>query len=545
MVLYLDVFKEHIVKLLKKSAQLNENEISTLLEVPPNPNFGDYSFPCFIIAQKEHKNPVDVAHNLSKYFFKDEYVSKVESKGSYLNFFVNQGKLNEITIKDVLKLKEKYGGMNVKGKKALIEHTSINPNAEPHVGRARNAFIGDSIHYYVNDIGKQIAMLVLAANGKKPKFHELIKLYININKKIEDNPELEKKVFELLNKLEKGNRKIRKQFNDIVKICIKGQSELFKELGIKYDAFDYESKYLFNKDCENLLNELKKTGKLFVDDESRNVLDLKELLPEDQSYFVLTRADKTSLYGLRDLAYTIYKIKKAKDRNIVVLGEDQKLYFTQLRAALKLLNYKAPEIVHYSFVLLQEGKMSTRKGNVVLLSEFMNEAVKKAQNELDKRKNKDSKLAKVIGYGALKYSILKNSPEKNVIFDWDQALTFEGESSPYIQYSYARANSILNKVKMDNKFNFNLLNKKEEIALIKLLSNFPSIINKASRDLKPNYIANYAYELAQSFNEFYHNCPVLKEAKELKNTRLALVLAFTYVIKNSLNLLGIEAPEKM
>ena len=554
----MDVFKEHIVKLLKKSTQLNENEISTLLEVPPNPNFGDYSFPCFIIAQKEHKNPVDVAHNLSKYFFKDEYVSKVESKGSYLNFFVNQGKLNEITIKDVLKLKEKYGGMNVKGKKALIEHTSINPNAEPHVGRARNAFIGDSIvrllkfnsyktevHYYVNDIGKQIAMLVLAANGKKPKFHELIKLYININKKIEDNPELEKKVFELLNKLEKGNRKIRKQFNDIVKICIKGQSELFKELGIKYDAFDYESKYLFNKDCENLLNELKKTGKLFVDDESRNVLDLKELLPEDQSYFVLTRADKTSLYGLRDLAYTIYKIKKAKDRNIVVLGEDQKLYFTQLRAALKLLNYKAPEIVHYSFVLLQEGKMSTRKGNVVLLSEFMNEAVKKAQNELDKRKNKDSKLAKVIGYGALKYSILKNSPEKNVIFDWDQALTFEGESSPYIQYSYARANSILNKVKMDNKFNFNLLNKKEEIALIKLLSNFPSIINKASRDLKPNYIANYAYELAQSFNEFYHNCPVLKEAKELKNTRLALVLAFTYVIKNSLNLLGIEAPEKM
>ena len=209
------------------------------------------------------------------------------------------------------------------------------------------------------------------------------------------------------------------------------------------------------------------------------------------------------------------------------------------------MNYKAPEIVHYSFVLLQEGKMSTRKGNVVLLSEFMNEAVKKAQNELDKRKNEDSKLAKVIGYGALKYSILKNSPEKNVMFEWDQALAFDGDSAPYIQYSYARAKSILRKIKMDKKFNFNLLNNKYEIELIKLLSNFPSIINKASRDLKPNYIANYAYELAQSFNEFYHNCPVLKEAKELRNTRLALVLAFTYVIKTSLNLLGIEAPEKM
>ena len=218
-------------------------------------------------------------------------------------------------------------------------------------------------------------MLVLAANGKKPKFHELIDLYIEINKKIEKNPEIEKKVFELLNKLEKGNKKVKKQFNDIVKICVEGQNEILNDLGIKYDFFDYESKYLFNKDCENLLKELVNTKKLFTDNEQRQVLDLRESLGEEQGFFVLTRADGTSLYGLRDLAYTIYKIKKAKDRNIVVLGEDQKLYFTQLRAALKLLNYRAPEIVHYSFVLLQEGKMSTRKGNLVLLEDFMRRKV--------------------------------------------------------------------------------------------------------------------------------------------------------------------------
>ena len=555
---YMDAFKQHIVKLLKKNTQINEDEISTLLEVPPNPNFGDYSFPCFLLAQNLKQNPVEVASNLSKYFLKDEFISRVECKGAYLNFFINQAKLNEVTVKEILKLKERYGSMHLKVKRALIEHTSINPNAEPHVGRARNAFIGDAIvrlirfngyktevHYYINDIGKQIAMLVLAANGKKPKFHELIDLYIEINKKIEKNPEIEKKVFELLNKLEKGNKKVKKQFNDIVKICVEGQNEILNDLGIKYDFFDYESKYLFNKDCENLLKELVNTKKLFTDNEQRQVLDLRESLGEEQGFFVLTRADGTSLYGLRDLAYTIYKIKKAKDRNIVVLGEDQKLYFTQLRAALKLLNYRAPEIVHYSFVLLQEGKMSTRKGNVVLLSEFMNEAEKKARGELDKRKNQDKRLAKIIGYGALKYSVLKNSPEKNVIFDWDQALTFDGESSPYIQYSYARASSILKKVKMDKKFKFDLLNNKYEIELVKLLSNFPGVINKASRDLKPNYIANYSYDLAQKFNEFYHNCPVIKESGELRNTRLALVLAFTYVIQTSLNLLGIEAPEKM
>ncbi len=554
----MEIFKKHILSLLRKSTTLREEELSSILEVPPNPNFGDYSFPCFLIAKELKQNPLEVANNISKYFVKDDHIERVECKGAYVNFFINKSKLNEIVLKEVLKRKYNYGSSFIgKGKKALIEHTSINPNAEPHVGRARNALIGDSlvkllkflgykveVHYYVNDIGKQIAMLVLAANNKKVKFKELLNLYIKINKDLETNPEIEKNVFELLNKLEKGNKKIRKQFNDIVEICINGQSEILSDLGINYDHFDYESTYLFNKDCETILKDLKNKN-LFTDEQNRQVVDLREFSIPGGDYFVLTRNDGTSLYGLRDLAYTIYKIKKAKDRNIVVLGEDQKLYFTQLRVILNILNYKAPEIVHYSFVLLQEGKMSTRKGNVVLLSEFMEESRKKAQEELNKRNNKDKRLAKIIGYGALKYSILKNSPEKNVIFDWEQALTFEGESCPYIQYSYARACSILKKCKLNNKIDFSLLVKKEEAALIKLLSEFPGIILKSSKDLKPNYIANYSYELAQKFNEFYHNCNVIQESKDLKNSRTALVLAFTYVLKTSLSLLGIETPEKM
>ncbi len=556
----MDVFKQHITTLIRKITNLPENEIYTVLETPPNPSFGDYSFPCFLIASKEKKSPKDIANNLVRYFHPDSYISKVECKGAYINFFINQAKLNEILLKEILKRKYNFGTSLIgKNKKALIEHTSINPNAEPHLGRVRNALIGDSlvrllkflgykveVHYYVNDIGKQIAMLVLAAKNKKRKFKDLIKLYIQINKDIEKNPELEKKVFELLNKLEHGNRKVRKQFNDIVGICVKGQSSILKEIGINYNYFDYESDYLFNKDCNKILKELAKTNKLFTDEQNRQVLDLRGFnLPQDSSFFVLTRSDGTSLYGLRDLAYTIYKIKHAKDRNIIVLGEDQKLYYAQFRAALNLLSHKAPEIVHYSFVLLNEGKMSTRAGNVVLLSNFMEEITKKAQDELEKRKNKDNKLAKVIGYGALKYSIIKISPEKNVIFNPEQALSFEGDSAPYIQYSYARANSILRKAKLTKKINPTLINKKEEITLIKMLADFPNVVNKTARDLKPNYIANYAYDLAQKFNEFYHNCPVLKENKDLRNARLALVLAFTYVIKTALNLLGIEAPLKM
>ncbi|MBI2660379.1 arginine--tRNA ligase [Candidatus Woesearchaeota archaeon] len=549
--------KESIIDFLKK--EINLENIG--LETPPNPEMGDFAFPCYALAKVWKKSPNEVAQELSKKFKPDDLVSEVKVMGPYLNFFINKDKVSEFTIKQILKQKDKYGASGIgKGKKIILEHTSINPNASPHVGRARNALLGDSIgrilkfqgysvetHYFVNDVGKQIAMLVLGAEGKKNiTFNDLLEVYIEINSKVEKNPEMEKKVLDLLNKLEKGDIKIKNKFKKIVDTCVKGQVKLFSELGIKYDFFDYESKYLWNKKTSETLKRLEKTGKLFVDGFNRWVMDQKGYdLGMKVPVLVLTRADGTSLYPLRDIAYAIEMV--AKGEYIVVLGEDQKLYNEQINAVLKELEIFGRKPVYYSFVLLEDGKMSTRKGNLVLLEEFMKEALSKSSEEVKKRHKKaDEKSAKAIAYGAVKYGILKVSPEKNVVFDWQHALSFEGETAPYILYAYARISSILKRNKRANpRADLKLLKEKEEAELVRLLSNFPEVVSKATHELRPHLIANYSYSLAQKFNEYYHIHKILKAESSIKDARILLISAVRQTIKNGLNLLGIGVLERM
>ena len=555
-------FKQNIISALKKEVK------DVVLEIPPSPELGDFAFPCFVLAKIKKKNPVQIAKELSK-SLKIKGVSKIEAKGPYLNFFVEKGSRAEQVVAKILKEKD-YGSTRAgKGKHALIEHTSINPNASPHVGRARNAIIGDSVarilryegyktdvHYFVNDIGKQVAMLVLAAKGKKPAFNKLLDMYVKFNKQLEGNEKLEKDIFAVLKKLEDGDKTTRKRFHDIVDVCVKGQQKIFSDFGINYDKFDYESGYLFSKKTKEVLAKLKDTGHLFTDEDDRTVLGLKGVEEVEKSMknavLVLTRGDGTSLYSLRDIAYTLDKAKWAKGRNIIILGEDQKLYFHQIAAAMELLHVKAPESLHYSFVLLAEGKMSTRKGTVVLLEDFMKEAVQKAKAKISKSEKppkgkKLDELAKTIGYGAVKYSILKVSAEKNVTFDWDQALSFEGESGPYVQYAHARINSIIKKYKgKRSKPKLSLLSNESEQRLIGTLGKFPDVMASAARQLAPHTLVAYAKDVAQDFTGFYHASPVLKaDTPELVQARLALCEASKKVLKTVLNLLGIDAPDSM
>ena len=494
-----------------------------------------------------------------------EFIEKIESTNGYLNFFIKKAILFEDVITDILSMKDAYGSSKSGiGKRALVEHTSINPNASPHVGRARNALIGDSIvrllrfegysvdvHYFVNDIGKQIAMLLLGAMDKESvSFEDLLGIYIGINNKAKENPGLEKEVFDLLYRLDNGDEKIRGMFRRLVNICIDGQTAILGELGIKYNTFDYESDYIYSNTTGKLLEEFKKTGKLEEDAEGRLVLNQAEYeLPMKAPYLVLTRKDKTSLYPLRDIAYTIDKVKANADVNIIVLGEDQKLYFRQICSALDILGYKSPSSVHYSFVLLSEGKMATRKGNVVLLEDFMKEAVSKASGEMEKRHGRaDVHTAKAIGYGAVKYAILRASNDKNVVFDWESALSFEGDSGPYLQYSLARINSIFRNYgrALPEKVDFSRLQNDHEIALILELANFPVTVKIALKELSPHVIANYVYGLTKKFSIFYHCHSVLNADNEtLKTARLALIAAVRQVILNCFGLLGIEPVEEM
>ncbi|PIN95254.1 arginine--tRNA ligase [Candidatus Pacearchaeota archaeon CG10_big_fil_rev_8_21_14_0_10_30_48] len=548
--------RDKLIDFLYKKTKLEKEKIKDFLETPPDVKMGDYAFPCFILSKQLKKPPIEIALELKRDLEKKlpDFLERIENKGPYLNFFVDKKMLAQEVLSKALETN--YGTQKQK-EKILIEHTSVNPNASPHVGRTRNSIIGDSvvrilkflgnkveIHYYVNDVSKQIAMLALNFN-KKDKFEDMLAKYIEISKKIEKNPELEKQVFDLLKKFESKDKKTTQLFNNIVKICVDGQKKIFKKVDIKFDSFDYESRYV-GKASQDLLKKLEKTGKLFKDKDGRMVLNQSntELIRKMKApMFVLARSNGTGLYGLRDIAYTIDKSKFG--RNIIVLGEDQKLYFEQISEAVKLLGYKAPEVIHYSFVLLQGDKgatkMSTRRGELVLLEEFFEEAVKKAKYETEKRKTKGS--PKKIAIAAIKYSMLKNDNDKNIIFDWEQSLRFEGDTGPYLQYSYARASSIIKKSKIKKSKNQIPELSDGEIKLIKKILEFPEVVEKSAEKLNPSFIANYSFQLAQSFNEFYHSNKVIGEKEE--HFRIKLVEAFRNTLKNSLYLLGIEVMEEM
>lgn len=544
----------------------DSSEIEKSIEKSPNLEMGDFSFPCFRLAKEFRKSPQDIASDIKDKLVADE-IEKVEVVSGYVNIFIKKDLYAQTVIEEIETKQDKYGSENVgEGKKALIEHTSINPNASPHIGRARNALIGDSIvkllkfnnyevetHYFVNDIGKQISMLLVGTKGKdNVTFDELLQLYIDINREVKENKELEQEVFENLNKLENGDEETIKSFRNIVQICIDGQRKIFAELGIHYDYFDYESDFILNGTVNEILKKLEETGKLFEAEDGRLAINQEEYkIPMKSPVLVVTRADKTSLYPLRDIAYSIYKANRNADKNIIILGEDQKLYFKQISAVLDLLGYQAPQAVHYSFVLLPDGKMSTRNGTVVLLEDFMKEILEKTKQELAKRNNGeiDEEKAKKIAYGAVKYTILKGSLEKNVIFDLEKSLSFDGDTSLYIQYNYARINSILNKAnfeKMEKLTRFDLLKEPAEIELIQKLEEFKTIVSKVTEKLTPNLIANYVYELTKMFSSYYHDYSILNaETEELKNMRLQLINAIGIVTKTSLNLLGIDTVDEI
>lgn len=553
---------ENIAKVLGKDVI----EIEKMIEKSPNLEMGDYSFPCFKLAKELKKAPQQIAEDI-KGQINIEEVENVEVVSAYVNIFVKKDMYVKSVLEEIQKSGESYGATNEgQGKRALIEHTSINPNASPHIGRARNALIGDSIvrllkfnnydvevHYFVNDIGKQISMLLVGTKNRETvTFDELLQIYIDINKEVKENKELEQEVFDNLNKLENGDKETIEKFRKIVQVCIEGQRKIFAELGIKYDYFDYESDFILNGTVDELLKKLEATGKLFEAEDGRLAINQEEYkIPMKAPVLVVTRADKTSLYPLRDIAYSIYKSNRKADKNIIVLGEDQKLYFKQISAALDLLGYQAPQVIHYSFVLLPDGKMSTRNGTVVLLEDFMREILEKTKQELAKRKagEVDEEKAKKIAYGAVKYTILKGSCEKNVIFDLEKSLSFDGDTSLYIQYNYARINSILEKADYKNvqkQCKYELLNAEPEIALIQKLEEFKTIITKVTEKLTPNLIANYAYELTKQFSSYYHDYSILNaETEELKNMRLQLASAVGTVIKSALNLLGIDTVESI
>ncbi|MCK4365679.1 MAG: arginine--tRNA ligase [Thermoplasmatales archaeon] len=571
----LDEAKKEIVSLLNKILSKLDYDCKIKLEIPPE-SLGDFAFPCFSLAPIAKKSPNDISNEIAKKIEKGKWVEKIIANGPYVNFFINTEKLKNLTIKSILSNQNNYGNLKNKNKKALIEHTSANPNGPLHIGRARNPIIGDTIvrifkaagydvesQFYLDDMGKQVAILAWGVNNLDPKDvpkskydkpdHKTVGYYQLASKLMDEDEKVSKEIGELVKRSEEGEKKaidlVHKSYNPV----LEGIKESLIRINISVDKYVPESNFVKDKSVDYVVEKLKKS-KYCGKEKGAYYLDMKHFgIQGRNTNFFFIRKDGTTLYATRDIAYHLWKAKHA-DLLVNILGEDHKLESKQVEIALNLVKAKLiPKVIFYSFVSLPDGKMSTRRARVVYLDELIDECVKRAYDEVKKRRGKEltekkmNDVAEVIGIGALRYNIIKVQPEKDIEFRWEEALNFEGNASPFIQYSHARACSILSKKQDEIKdFSTTFLNHNSEIDLIKKLARFPIVIDEACEGCKPHSIANYLFDVASQFNQFYRDCPVLPE-KNIKTRigRLALVDATRIVLQNGLDLLGIVAPEEM
>lgn len=564
----MNIFSPLAAPILSFYPELEEADL--VFAPPPKLEMGDIALRTFELARKLRTAPPKIAATIAGEVEFGPEVLSATTAGPYVNFKVDRGVFARAIIAQALEQGARFGSNGAgAGTKALLEHTSINPNASPHVGRARNAMIGDSlarllrfegydaeVHYYVNDIGRQIALLVLACGEVHDVgFDEILAIYKEANERAENDPAFAEQAYALLARIEEGDEDARKRFRQVTDLCLDGQLAVLGRLGIEYDVFDRESDYVRDPRLEKVVAALREAGAVFADEEGRLSVDLSKLGHEydEGRYIALLRSNGSSMYAYRDMAYTIDKMARGADLNLIVLGEDHQLYFQQLGLVLKQAGFDVPEAVYYSYITLKEGKMSTRQGKVVLLSDFLDEATARARERVEEQCTdlepaERAEIAAKVAVAAVRFSILRVNPNKNVVFDWDASLSFTGDTGPYVQYSCARLASILRKfgeVPKEPAAQFPI-ETAAEWALVTHLGSFSETVETALRQRSPAPVAQYALETARLFTTFYHECPVLNADSDAQRTARAQVCAATrQTLANALNLLGIDALERM
>ena len=537
--------------------------------VPPKLDLGDVALRTFEAARKLKMPPPAFAQKLADDVSFGAEVVAVNVAGPYANFKLDRAIVGKRIIDAVYDRGAQYGSSGVgTGLKALLEHTSINPNASPHVGRARNAMIGDSlarlfrfegydleVQYYVNDIGRQIAFLVLACDDPTGmSFEDMLQTYADANTRAESDPEFAEAGYQLLKDIEEGQPEAQKRFRTVTDLCLNGQVAVLGRLGIEYDRFVRESEFVKDERLEGVLDSLREKGALFTDEEDRVMVDLQKLGREydEGRYVALLRSNGSSLYFYRDLAYTMFKIEQDTSLNVIVLGEDHLLYMQQLQLILESADKGCPEPVYYSYILLKDGKMSTRQGQVILLSDFLDEARTRATEKVDAQctdldVEERQSIAEHVAVAAIRFAILRVGANKNVIFDWEQSLSFSGDTGPYVQYSCARIASILRKADsagdVPDEF---VLEADAEWALLAKINSFGDVVQTAMQQRSCAPVAQYALDLARQFTGFYHDCPVVAAPTEaLRDSRLTICAATRQTLDNALHLLGIQPLDRM
>ncbi len=561
-------FKEKIIELLKKYIKLDE----LYLEIPKDNNLGDYAFPCFILAKEMKKNPVVIAKDLEKKISKPYFISDIKATGPYLNFFVDKSLLFKETLKKISKEKDNYGSGKNKKQKIMIEYSQANTHKAFHVGHLRGTSLGEALARilkfygydvvqanYQGDTGAHVSKwlwccLKYHKNEKPPKDERgkwIASIYVEAIQKLTKNPELQEQVDEINYKLEND---MDSKLTLLWKRSRKWSLDEFEEIYNDLDAhFDY---YFFEREMEDpgkkMVDKILKKG-LAEKSEGAIIINLEKYC---LGVWVLLRKDGTTLYSAKDLALAEKKFNKFKiDKSIYVVGNAQSLHMKQLFKTLDLMGFKqAKDCYHLSFdeIRLPTGKMSSRTGVNILYTDLKKELFEYTEKETRARhkdwsEKKIKEIVDKVALGAMKFDILLKDSNKIIVFDIKKACDFEGETGPYVQYAHVRCCSILDKYgqKLKDDVDFSLIKERSASEVVTLLSKFDDIIKQSCDNYKLNILARYLIDLAQKFNEFYHECHVITDDKKLTETRLLIVDCVRQVLNNGLKLLAIDAPERM
>lgn len=556
-------FKQKVVDLVSEQVDLPKEKISMLIERPKNPKMGDYAFPAFALAKIEHKNPALIAKDIAEKISDDNFTS-IQAVGPYVNFAIDHAKLVNATLNDVLTEKEHFGDQKLGEGNVPIDMSSPNIAKPMSMGHLRSTVIGNSIAKtlekvgytpikinYLGDYGTQFGKLITAyrlwgneEDVKKDPITNLFHYYVKFHEEAEKDPKLEDEGRAAFKKLENGDEEEIKLWKWFREVSLQEFNRIYKELGVTFDSYNGEA--FFNDKMQPVVDELREKGLL---EESRGAQVVN--LGEDENPALILKSDGSSLYMTRDLAAALYR-KKEYDfvMSLYVAGGEQTGHFKQLKQVLKKMGYDWSDNIHHiPFGLITQGgkKLSTRKGNVVFLDQVLKDAVSLAEQQIEEKNpnlsNKEQ-VAHDVGVGAVVFHDLKNDRMDNFDFDLEEVVRFEGDTGPYVQYTNARAQSILRKANKEISMDNLSLNDDWSFAVAKALADFPAIVEKASEKFEPSIIAKYALDLSKKFNKYYANVRILDEDDQL-NARLALVQATSIVLTEALRLLGVNAPKEM
>lgn len=561
-------FKKNIISGLAKIVNLPQDDIERILEIPAESDRGDFAFPCFQLSKIRHRPPSEIAMTIVKELGKIEGISSVENIGPYVNFRVDTTTLAEEILSEIYQKKEGFGQTNTgKNRTVVIDYSSPNIAKPFHVGHLRSTIIGNCLKNvyqalgyrvvsinYLGDWGKQFGLLVLAFQkwGDKEELKEdplkyLYKLYVKINRAVEEDPSLDSKARELFKRMERGDNEILEYWRKFRALSIRKYEETYNRLGISFDVYSGESQY--NEYMKKITLEMEEKG-LWQSSQGAKIIDLQEY---NLNIALLKKKDGSTLYLTRDIAAADDRYQKYHfDKILYVVGTDQKLHFQQLFKILELLGKKwASRCAHVDFGRVQG--MSTRKGQVIFLKDLLDEGQKRALEKMKTNPEKFSQLsnakltADICGLSAIIFADLSNKRIKNYEFDWDQILNFEGDTGLYLQNAHARIAGIMRKsgIELTDKINYSALKEKEAVSLIRWLTRYPEIVKLAGDKYEPSFLCTYLLELARYFHKAYHLMRVKGEASIIAKARMNLFWATKQVLGNGMKLLGMKLLERM